>query len=618
MNMPTRFHRLSVLVKSPKTLITVMITLAAIRTWIGLKSFAQYNVDTYHDEWMMFRYSILPTHFANSSDMYAMAKNMSFPLFLNLVHFSGLPYSLVVSLIWVAAAAMAFILIRRIHSPDDNGSGLVRSHDIAALLSYVYILFMPCAFDIFVGTKLYRNAIIAPFALLTALSLLFFVHTALVSDGASHIRRQVTLGVSCGLLLGFNYYISENGVWLLVPTIILVGTAAVAYIFRFIRLRMNGQSQTPKWLVGRLLACALPFLVLLMWSNAYAAINYHFFGVYQINTRVGGEPGRFTQNIYKIASDNRTPVIWAPADAIDKAFSVSPTLQSVPELHRTLVDQNSWANGQSLYDYPLRGDFLTWSLPDAMSQAGLWKSHAQVDSFFASVNRELDKAFSDGTLKRDDRIQLSSSAGGFTWKEIIGLRPLVSRGMKIDIWFSGYTYTHRFGELQSLDSMTIDQRGLQADYMTNSFLEDPPYLGYYLSERIAVDDIQIGIVKAYKLVGIPAFLSGCAGLLTLLVLLFRRRPPTSESSYPKKSTNMFLLISMGALLITAVVINVGIAWFSSFLVNPSMSNVSALMRYYAVASVPLIALFNVLGASTVWNSVTLRVSRNLKTQTAHT
>ena len=37
----------------------------------------------------------------------------------------------------------------------------------------------------------------------------------------------------------------------------------------------------------------------------------------------------------------------------------------------------------------IRGDFLTWSLPDAMKAAGMWKSYPQVNAYFAQVNRDL-------------------------------------------------------------------------------------------------------------------------------------------------------------------------------------------------------------------------------------
>jgi len=592
-----------------RALLYLMIFLGTLRCWLGMKSFAMYNIDTYHDEWMMFRYSILPLHFATDTDPFALAKNMSFPLFLNLVHFSGLPYTLIVSLLWVLGACMSFSIVKRILAPHADYSVNIRSHDVAALLAYTFILFMPCAFDAQMGTKLYRNAIMAPVTLLFTLSLMSLFLTALFTDGAGRSRRMFLWGVGSGLLLSFNYYISENGVWLLLPTIVIVGCAALVILIRFARHRHSSSRLGINWLVPRLVACALPFTILFAWTIGYASVNYHYFGVFQINTRTGGEPGRFAQNIYKIASPSRSVQIWAPADAIDQAFAVSPTLQSVPDFHRTLVDQNAWANNNSLYVSPLMGDFLTWCLPTAMSQAGIWHNHQQVDQFLAQVNLELDQAFADGKLERDTRIQITASTGGYSWQEILDLRALVWAGFKTDIYFDGYAYAYRLGDLQSLDTITVDQRGLQANYMTNSFLEEGPYLGYYTAERISTDHMQIGIIKTYQIIGIPAFLIGLAGLILTSINMIKRRRTSIINDGDQNLTDTFLLISMLTLLLTTSLINVGIAWFSAFLRDPAGKNDAALMGYYAIASVPLVALFNILGATVVWKAATGRKHR---------
>jgi len=582
----------------------VMIVLSIVRIWLGLKAFAMYDTNTYLDEWMLFRYSYLPGHFAATNDPFAMAKDMSFPLFLNLVHFSGLPYTLVVSLLWVAAAWMVYILSRRLMvSMNELPASGTRSASwkeyLYPVLAFTFILFLPSAFDALAGTKLYRNAIIAPCTLLYVLSLIFFLYTFL--RNGKGLERQTLLWSSIsGLLLAFNYYITENGFWLLIPTILILG-AGLFSVGRKIALNQGWKDRSiVKWTVVRITMCSIPLIILAGWSIGYKAINHHFYGVFQINTRTDGEPGRFVQNIYRIASPNRTYSIWTPADAIDQAFAASPTLSSVPELHKTLVEDNVWAGG-SIYDHPLTGDRLTWVLPDAMSQAGLWQSHAQVEQFFRQVNTELDQAFQSGKLKKDKRIQLVSSASGLTWSEIAGLRPLLWQGIKTGVWYDGYAYAFRLGDLNSFDSMTIDQRGISANYFTNSFLEQSPYTGYYVAERVTTDRMQIAIIKLYQLVGLPVFLLACVGMILLLRSVFKTRRGRKDKEKASISTDALVLLFMVATFIGAIVVILGIAWYSNYLWSHAhVESAVYPMKYYGVASVALIAVFDVLGTTIVW------------------
>ena len=90
---------------------------------------------------------------------------MGYPLFLDFVHLTGLSYNIVLSIIWVVAA----ILMVRLFSRFDL-------QPIFLIFIYLFVLFTPCAFDYYVGTRLYRNSIIAPFLFIVfALMLILIV-----------------------------------------------------------------------------------------------------------------------------------------------------------------------------------------------------------------------------------------------------------------------------------------------------------------------------------------------------------------------------------------------------------------------------------------------------------
>ena len=181
----------------------------------------------------------------------------------------------------------------------------------------------------------------------------------------------------------------------------------------------------------------MPFAIFVIAINIYKGINYHYFGIYETNTRTNGELGEFVEKIYKIESTERTTDVWAPEDAIKKAFNASPTLKKNKKIFRK-IEKSYWGKG-NLKKNPIKGDYLTWALRYALDNAGLWESEKQVSELFHQINEELDEAFQKGTLKKDKKIQLVSSMGGRSLQEIISMKDMIIKTYKITILLEEYS-----------------------------------------------------------------------------------------------------------------------------------------------------------------------------------
>ena len=114
--------------------------------------FSPGNLD---DVVLMLEYASLRPHFTEP-DMFSLAKYMGYPVLLVFTRYSQLPLSAVLSLIWSAAALLFYKLTYEISRKK-----------WAALLMFFYVLFLPVAFEQSAGTRIYRNQILAPAALLT-------------------------------------------------------------------------------------------------------------------------------------------------------------------------------------------------------------------------------------------------------------------------------------------------------------------------------------------------------------------------------------------------------------------------------------------------------------------
>lgn len=400
----------------------IMGLLVVARIGLGYAMGGWYGIsETYDDVAMMQGLSlkrlIEPTNLA-------LIKDLSFSLFLGFGAISGLPYTVVLSGFWALTALVAWLL-----------TGKVTKNKWVRLFVFSYVLFLPIAFTSWGGLRIYRNAIIAPCIILT-----FCLALMLVIDlvRQEKMKRTIWTAIFAGISFAFTYFLKEDGLWLkaCMLVILLVSLGIIGY--RLFKKKVKGKFEIKK-AFSWTLVCLIPFVVLFVWDNVYRGVNYAFFGVYEINTRTEGELGKFVENIYKIDSPNRSEIVWAPYDAIEKAFEVSPTLAAQPKLLDEILN-TGWNEG-GIKENPIKYDFLGWVMRSELVDAGLWTSEKDVSDMFKQVNNELEQAFKDGTLKKaEGRIQLLASTGGYTLEEMLGsdLADQVFMSLGDSIWMTNY------------------------------------------------------------------------------------------------------------------------------------------------------------------------------------
>jgi len=370
------------------------------------------------DDVLMLSYAGLGSHFTQPA-VHAMSKTMVFPIFLDVVSVSHIPYHFWLSGLYIAAAAVTYLTVKRIFSSEK-----------LALAAYIYILFIPAAFEYWTGLRIYRNAIVLPCViLLFALLLRGIFDIWFPSDTAKEKTPGLLYFLFLGAVFTVNYYIREDGIWLKVVFMAALFAMIAGILFRGKKSKMWRRAGI------RLVFCLCSVLVFAVCTVGYKMVNKHFFGVYGIETRTSGEQGGFVQRLFKIDAEGRSSIIWTPAAAIDKAFAASPTLASLPG-YRDAVIGCPEAEGD-MYAHPVTGERMGWVTKNAMLLTGLFESEAASEAIFAKVNAELDAAFADGTLPKADRIQLLSSSGGFTLSEILELRREMGYGLLSTIWCSG-------------------------------------------------------------------------------------------------------------------------------------------------------------------------------------
>ncbi|WP_297053867.1 hypothetical protein [uncultured Dubosiella sp.] len=533
----------------------ICITLIIFRLILGWYIGIQYYSSEFYDDALLMNYADFSTHFQNPNYL-SLVKTMSYPLFLNIVHLSKIPYSLFVSGIWVIDGLYMKNFLKNISKKE-----------WISMIGFLYVAYFPTAFEIWQGTRVYRNSIIAPFVIFIFIYLLNFTYKN-ITNKISFLDCIKALGF--GVIFTFTYYIKEDGLWLL--ACLLFAILANILIRVFIR-----KLPKIKRIKGMIIVLCFSLIIISVFgglTTQYKALNKKYFGVSEVETRNGGELGKFAANVYKISSLNRNQNYWAPKDAIDKAWDNSPTLQKYPQLYEAIIHTPWYGDIES---NPIRGDFLTWVLRTALIDTNIWTNESEVSDLFGKVNIELEEAFKNGQLEEDNRIQLLSSAGGRTISQILSLYRLMGKAFLGAVFLKDYVPA-----IQTVGNTDNEEVAQKAAELTNT-----NYLLDYSKKPISniVNSVIKGIYWLYRIVNgillINCLISIIWAFIKIIKKIIKHIRIDKVAVYLQFSS--FVCLGIG------LAYSLAISWFSEFIFLDGYNPV--ILNFYMVG-LPAVLTFS--------------------------
>lgn len=549
------------------TLLFPMIILAVVRVLLSVLMGIWFPAGQIWDDQLMIKYAMLSDHFKVPT-YYSVIKNMSYSVLVNFLSHLGLPFPLWLGIFWVMAAFFVYFLVRKIFS----------GKKAVAFFAYVYTLFLPQAFDAWSGTRLYRTQIIAPFTIVTVCLLVWSILYA-VSTGA---KKYISL-ILLGLFFTFTYYIKEDGIWLMACLLFSMVVGILSIVVN------KDLRQNAKKLLLRSLEIFIPLVLFIVLTLGYKAVNYKYFGVFEINTRTGSEYGKFMANVYKAESENRTRNIWTPADAIVNVFNASPTLMSKEGLLEEIID-TPWYE-TDIYEHPIPGDILAYILRDALHMKGYYTSEKDILELFKAANKEIDAAYKNGTLKKQKGVvQILSSTGGYTVEEVKGLFSVLGDGFKGAVLLDGYA--------PGIGMVSVDEIWDNEDFLEQ--VEDLIHVDYlqdYKAQTVKSEKcskIIIPLIKVYKVINVVLLAVAVLSVVYVLIrfLLGLKSVKTFwQNRYKMVLKAMAVCVFLGI----AVFYAFSIGWFSSFLFEEGVNML--ILNYYNIALPGLLMFAYVFGIS---------------------
>ena len=503
---------------------------------------------------LLIEYSHFNHHFLQWN-IWTLAKDISFSIFLSIVRFSKISYNIWVSLIWVVSALFAIYGINK----------FLTNNKLLLLFSFIFILFLPFGFD-FHGIRIYRNSIIVPVMILFLFSLFIFINFSIEKLD----KNTVIWGVLTGLLFVFYYYIKEDGITTL-P--ILLVSIFLIIIYRLFK-DYNDNSINAINVAKCIVVCMLPIIIFAVATVAYEEVNYQYFGVHEVNTRTSGELGTFYANLLKIEDSNKNRSVWIPLSTFEKAVNASPTLSAHPELIDK-YNSSGWVQGNAEKN-PLRGDHFTWAFRNVLWDAGLFNNEKSANDLFKQVNSELDAAFNNGSLQKSNKIFITSSLIGKDINEIFDLKPLLFKGLKTTLFFEDFNLQDQPYNITSQTNDTDEVRSLESVLnqkvsFNGSFSE---------SQKSSISFAQFDI-KVYQELSILFIILSALGFLGLFINQFINK-------FKNMRLNMLLIFEI--LIIGSFAVQIfAITWFMSWF--PVIGNYFV---FYTVGCQGLLAVFEVL------------------------
>ncbi|MDR1359002.1 MAG: hypothetical protein LBJ48_06605 [Coriobacteriales bacterium] len=475
-----------------------------------------------------------------------LVKTLSYPVFLVVIHLLNIPISWALYLLWLTAAVLTALFFKRI----------TRSKYFSSFV-FVIVLYLPVAFDSWVGQRLYRNIVFAP-ATCILIALLALLILSILKN-----RPHKLLLTGFSVWFVFCYYLNENGIWL-IPMLLVVLVAGV-----YAGLRRKGTVKV-RLLRGGVIVL-IPLIVFSLVTVAYRSVAYSITGVPEIETRTQGEQGRFISNLYHIDDKNRTVTNWIPRTVIEQAWEASDTLkEEYPELGRDLIDAM-----QKTETGMIDGDMLGWELK--MLVPKYFQSTREIEQVMKQVNQELDEAFEAGTIQRTSGLSLTQSAPDKSLAEAIEL------AKHLPVWLS----VHMFYSDQDVTLPVIS-------YSENrALVEEFASITLYPSEKSSFDnrlatitiDIERFISSGYQFVLAPLLV--LCMVASVAILIIRR----------KRAKGLSLLLAALFCMGYAAVYLFGIAFFAEWIwVSLGIPELMH-MKFYAVSAAPLLLFAELFAAA---------------------
>lgn len=327
-----------------------------------------------HDDQLFLKLarSIAEGQWLGPFDNLTLAKGPVYPAFVALNHYLGLPLRFTEELVYVGACALAVRALRPLAL-----AGWVR------LLIFATLLLNPLTYEGQEMTRILRQHLTAPFALVVGASLI-----ALTLRRDRNFVARLPWALLFGVTLGLFWITREEGIWILGMTALLAALA-----FGTILIGPTGARGTSfALLLAALGAGLLP-------PTTVAMLNRHYYGWFGTTEFHARDFRDAYGALVRVDVGPHYPYIAVSREAREAIYRVSPAFAELKPYFEGEIGRR-WADGDRFRrdDRQIGAGWFMWALRDAVAAAGHYRSAGEVLAYYRRIADEVNRACDSGRL----------------------------------------------------------------------------------------------------------------------------------------------------------------------------------------------------------------------------
>ena len=377
--------------KTSKILIIIALILTIFRILIQMKIPLFLQADAFYDDYLYVMYAkeLMQFNWLGDFSFISLAKGASFSFFILGNYLLGIPYSLGLILTYIFSIIIFILSIKK----------LIKNKWFL-FITYIYLLFSPVMFHAENIQKVYRGGVLLSFALLV-ISGIIGIYTRINDNNK---KQKFFYVILTSISLSFFWFLKEDSIWIL--PFVLGGLFIT--IINILKTKDNKKTKRKK-----IFLVIIPLITLFLSINVYKSINYIKYGEYAVTDRNGTYFKEVISDLLLIEDENSDKNHWITKDMLEKAYNVSP---SFSKIKNSMDDKYSFWQDQ---DGEIVGDIIYWAMKEAANESGIYDNGGkEANNYYKKVHEELQKAFDENKLKKNNEIHLSSVVKGITKEEI--------------------------------------------------------------------------------------------------------------------------------------------------------------------------------------------------------
>ena len=516
-------------------LVVVLIVLTIFRMVIAVKTPLLILPSEEYDDALLYKYSmsISDNNWLGDYNEMTLAKNITYSVFLSACNVFSINYSYA----YITLYIISILVLCWALKPKLNNYLLA--------IVYLFLLYSPILFTVLVSQRVYRNAILPIGTILVFASFIgFYIRK-------EEIKNIIPWSIIASISLIFFWYIKEDSIWIL-PFICTISVLCILY-----------------WIIKKkwktfiyLLLICIPFVSLFIFNELYKVRNYNHYGIRVVSDKSNGNFSLMVKDLFLI--DDELPDkegVWISKAALNKAFDESPTFSNLRTFYNSFT---AWTNEEG----EVGGDLIIWKLRAVMKHMGYYENALKADHFSEKVHNELQQAFAEGRIKKDNKIHLTSQMKGLETEDITN-----AFKEQVDWYWALTTYTNTGVEFIEQDDVNDMKDYLYENVNNPVFNKDRKIVDYSNT-----------IVSIYKTISPIITIIGVLCFIVYLVINLKQL-------LNRKVSNIDMLIIMIGILLSFILVLTEVVLFTSFF---GQVTIEKYRTYYCASAFPLIQIFKYL------------------------